>query len=297
MSTHTRVPASTDPRPAFTLIELLVVISIISILMAILLPALGAARQRAQVIQCGTQLRQIGMSHLMYADAHKDWFPIADYGQCATIGMDRGLGAWSNVNSTIRPWYGNNVSLFKCPGTIIQTQTSTPRVPGDDYFALYGGATNGANQSLYTAGLITSYRFAAARGSFRTTDGNYGLSFYGLRHFVDATGVRDERVPASVPRLSFAGRTERDPGTGQTIYIHPPSNQVMAADARRGTSDLWVPINAQGVLFNNHIKIGPTANILFLDGRVKTASQEVGAATERLMFHGDNLTGTRRLQW
>lgn len=59
---------------AFTLIELLVVISIISLLISILLPALSKARQAARSMQCLSQLRQVGLAAAQYAYDHDGEF-------------------------------------------------------------------------------------------------------------------------------------------------------------------------------------------------------------------------------
>ena len=73
-------------RPGFTLIELLVVIAIIAILAAILFPVFARAKEKAHQASCQSNLKQLAMSILMYADDHEGWGPIS-----------QGMGCFADV--------------------------------------------------------------------------------------------------------------------------------------------------------------------------------------------------------
>ncbi len=101
----------------FTLIELLVVVAIIAVLVAILLPALSSARERAKRVVCMSNLRQIGMSERYYMDENNGYVTPATFDYRLHLGYVTWIGAL--VATQQMDYDSDGYNIFLCPSQIL----------------------------------------------------------------------------------------------------------------------------------------------------------------------------------
>jgi prepilin-type N-terminal cleavage/methylation domain-containing protein/prepilin-type processing-associated H-X9-DG protein len=113
-------------RQGFTLIELLVVIAIIAILAAILFPVFARAREKARQASCQSNLKQLTLGTLMYAQDYDETFPV----------WNRMMGSDLTPEAPPRAIYAyvKNVDIYVCPSGRTKPNESAAPYPGwDDY--------------------------------------------------------------------------------------------------------------------------------------------------------------------
>ena len=131
-------------KQSFTLIELLVGSAIIAILAGMLLPALNNARDRARMIACTNNMKQLGIAMGMYTTQYEDCFPY--------VGVYTVSGTVCYPMSVLAHFTGLGGKVFTCPSfrvnnsadiTIQKIQSFSPQYLGEKL-------TNGASEMTYT---------------------------------------------------------------------------------------------------------------------------------------------------
>lgn len=124
----------------FTLVELLVVVAIIALLVSILLPSLGKAKEQAKMVMCLSNLKGLGLGFGMYTHENNDWYP-----------QSCGAGGYSGPDSpswdfVTLSYYGNR-RMLHCPsdppngvpGIFCSRETLWNDYRGDDHYTVGGG--------------------------------------------------------------------------------------------------------------------------------------------------------------
>ena len=151
---------------AFTLIELLVTIGIIGVLMSLLLPVLSSAKEKGRRAQCVSNLHQLGIGMLLYAQDNNEKFIEAkrnhpwDTNEGSFVQnclQEEAVKGAESVNLNVR---SNSSSVWTCPNRpglplfegVVANQTFSQWVIGYQYF---GGITNWVNPSFPDTGIAS----------------------------------------------------------------------------------------------------------------------------------------------
>lgn len=169
------------PKRGFTLIELLVVIAIIAILAAILFPVFARAREKARQASCLSNVKQIVLGGLMYAQDYDERFPSGRVCNWASG------GPYGNHMQALMP-YVKNFQMFECPSLLAWTLNDCFIQPPYTWTGSYGWnhlACNGIKMSQVHAPADQLYTFDCRNcwvdyaGAVWDRVSGRGLGFYG----------------------------------------------------------------------------------------------------------------------
>lgn len=225
---------------AFTLVELLVVIAIIGVLVALLLPAVQAAREAARRMQCGNTEKQIALALLNY-ESSKGRFPAARLGSDTSAGAGATVGAGDESYTipdlgpltfggasgfvmilpyleqqalydalrvdTIPIWSATTSEWYPPDAAMAAALAQRPDVmacPTDPSAEAMAGWAHAVNVAQYP---IAAGSYALAFGSIRPDAGNTAIKFFGDGVFMYSRTFTVPEIEDGLSNTLFVGET------------------------------------------------------------------------------------------
>ncbi|MCC6320265.1 MAG: prepilin-type N-terminal cleavage/methylation domain-containing protein [Phycisphaerales bacterium] len=204
-------PARSSLTRAFSLIELLVVIAIIAILIGLLLPALGAAREESRTSKCAANLRQIDLLVEQYTDDNREVYPAHRS---------------TDVNAFDADWWWGTVVYETNLQTRQEREDADPRILADSYALFHCPSIRDAE---VVHGYSWTWRFDAHRVGYGYNAFFFGFAPYGRPEAQGAFNWwnrRDGRNLVVMPRLGM-----------QQVLM--PSKTVLLGDSCPRPDGLW----------------------------------------------------------
>lgn len=201
----------------FTLIELLVVIAVVSILAALLLPALGKARQKVMGVSCLGNERQVGIGFQMYLNDFNLYFPPAE---------TPNIWSWEFMNVKYVP----NLKVFLCP-VLTSRNASGQWIVTDPIKRQY--CTHGIGYNGYLGGYRNAVQNKWPDGSLKIARLSRIKEPSRIYLAMDSLGVRDGSLYKGELEGMGAFRVDNYPRNGYQAHArHLGSVNIAYVDGR-----------------------------------------------------------------
>jgi prepilin-type N-terminal cleavage/methylation domain-containing protein/prepilin-type processing-associated H-X9-DG protein len=238
------------PRAAFTLVELLVVIGIIAVLISILLPSLNRARETANRVKCGSNLRQVGQAILIYANENKGNYPRTNY-RLPSVASINGANDESDGTIARDPFKdGRDNDILQAIFLLVRTVDVTPEV--------FVCPSTNAEKDNYGGKTGIPGAGATAKNKISFSDFRKNLSYSYANPYINQVAVSRGYSPTGAPiGAEFAVAADMNPGVTGNFDVTVPKDE---SDSQK---------NMQKSNSPNHRGAGQ--NVLFADGHVDFA--------------------------